>query len=794
MIDCAVHLRWQDTGKVWHQTDLYRHGNDVQLVDPPQGDEPLRFRFVRKQHGFEMRLYLSPAEPMRLETLWIELPHPVKQGSKVLVHGFQSWSENGVWSTEEERKSLAPIYGPVLRFYGLDGFGDYRFIPYDDDAGEFHSHLFASIQQDSGDKVSAFLDSEKTQDFFGSTEEDLAYGVFRFRDDAVTFERDVEGMVVLPGGHLGGVAQVLRNELEPNSLPSAFDHVGGLGLCVAGVYGARGKLFDCLEEWRPLQAPGLRIYGNAADKSGIDLGTSESGWTSWYLHYNKIDQKTIMDNLASIREAGAPTLYHQIDDGYQASIGDWLRVVPGFSNGLADLSRHIKENGRQPGIWIAPFLASSKSETYREHPDWLARRRDHDTWLWDPAIKAFSSGHDKVPAPGTQRSVTRRDYEESMSTAPKPRRPRVAARLPLWKSPAFGLDILNPEVRNHIAHVLKSLVAEYGFSMIKADFLFAVGLESREGMTRAALTSLALQLLRHWTAGAKLLLCGVPIGPALGRGDYTRVGSDVGDWDDKTLAGVRFQERVSTRNSIRDSAVRVLLAGRGFKNDPDVSILRSHDTKLNETEKETLWLVNQCLGQLQFTSDDASRLQAPEKHRFISQFPLQNRSIVRWRMSGDLILIDLAVGSEHREFRLAVNTSDEDRSIPLYEGASIHARWWIPARGEEKVSDALWKSANAANFVLPPHASVLLISLHAEPEDDEICKVLWSEDHLFPGASYSGVETNTVAKAFDLNRAAVSLVVAVASGSLSKGVPDGFSDLGVRIGAWAILKRSKVIR
>ena len=66
----------------------------------------------------------------------------------------------------------------------------------------------------------------------------------------------------------------------------------------------------------------------------------------------------------------------QIDDGYQADIGDWLSVNEKFPRGMQWLASEIKSAGYIPGIWLAPFLLSEHSKTLAEHPEFVTRMPD----------------------------------------------------------------------------------------------------------------------------------------------------------------------------------------------------------------------------------------------------------------------------------------------------------------------------------------------------------------------------------------------------------------------------------
>ena len=67
--------------------------------------------------------------------------------------------------------------------------------------------------------------------------------------------------------------------------------------------------------------------------------------------------------------------YIQIDEGYQRSHGDW-EGNERFPHGMKWLAERIKAYGFKPGLWIAPYVISERSDVFRQHPDWLVHRRD----------------------------------------------------------------------------------------------------------------------------------------------------------------------------------------------------------------------------------------------------------------------------------------------------------------------------------------------------------------------------------------------------------------------------------
>src|SRR5690606_5033796 len=110
--------------------------------------------------------------------------------------------------------------------------------------------------------------------------------------------------------------------------------------------------------------------------------------------------------------------------------------------------------------------------------------------------------------------------------------------------------------------------------------------------------------------------------------DYCRIGNDAHlGWEFKILKGLHAQERPSTVSTLQNTIYRQVLSGKFFQNDPDVFILRDRKTKLTATQQYTMFLLNQLLGELLFSSDYIADYTTTQKEMFLSEFPLRGRSI-----------------------------------------------------------------------------------------------------------------------------------------------------------------------
>ena len=303
------------------------------------------------------------------------------------------------------------------------------------------------------------------------------------------------------------------------------------------------------------------------------------GFTSWYRHYADIDEDCLLHDLqaasrffesAKPQNMPAVTRLFQIDDGY-CSVGDWLDVdSEKFPSGIEPLADRIRAEGFLPGLWLAPFVCSVESRLFREHPEWLLR---------DTAGNIVpTSCH--------------------------------------WGG-AYALDTRNVEVRSYVLEVLQTVTAEWGFGLLKLDFLYGACMIAHDGLNRGELMADALRLIRTGVGDETLVLgCGVPLGSAFGQVDYCRIGCDVGlDWDNKVYMRALHRERVSTKNSLGNTYGRAPLDGRAFGNDPDVFFLRS-DVKLSETQRDELLFAAADLGSVLLTSDDMGTWSDGAKERY----------------------------------------------------------------------------------------------------------------------------------------------------------------------------------
>ena len=285
-----------------------------------------------------------------------------------------------------------------------------------------------------------------------------------------------------------------------------------------------------------------------------------AGYTSWYNYFQKIDQKIIYRDLDAMDPIQEHANIFQIDDGYETFVGDWLDPNPEkFPDGMKAVADRVHAKGYMAGIWIAPFSVQIKSRTFREHPDWVIRDEKGK-----PVLGCVGWGG------------------------------------------AYTLDIYNPEVREYIKHFFDVILNDWGYDLVKLDFLYSECMFPRNNKTRGTIMCEAMEFLRECCGDKLILGCGVPLGASFGLVDACRISCDV----DLSYKGKIYNtlhvnnEIMSAQNAMNNSIFRRQLNGRVFTNDPDVFFLRYSNLKFTMEQKYLLGFINHICGDVLFVSDN----------------------------------------------------------------------------------------------------------------------------------------------------------------------------------------------
>ncbi|WP_424949640.1 glycoside hydrolase family 36 protein [Deinococcus sp.] len=423
--------------------------------------------------------------------------------TRVLINGFQSWSE------AEVQPLTAAQARPTFVWMQEHGH-DPAFLP-SGQAGVWRSHtLIALVRPDGGGFVGHSLDESRSY---------------------AHWEARAEG---------GQVALTLT--VEGPAIPLVFTETGDV---IGAVEELSAQLARNMAARTP---PPLRV------------------WCSWYSYYRTVTLGHMLGNAQLSRDHALPFDVFQLDDGFQADLGDWTLPAPSFGGHARDLPAALGALGYQAGLWLAPFLAGPDSELFRAHPDWMLKGQDG---------------------------------------------------LPLlignnWGGPYHGLDTTHPAVLDWLRELAREVVG-WGYSYLKLDFLFAGALPGARhdpGKTRAEAYRMGLAALREG-AGSEtfLLLCGAPLASSIGYADAMRTGPDVSPiWDDDSRrVWLHDATGPAARNALHTALSR-WYQHAWYQPDPDVMIARDALTLLSRTERHTLTGLLDVVGGLRASSDPIDML------------------------------------------------------------------------------------------------------------------------------------------------------------------------------------------
>lgn len=449
---------------------------------------------------------IFPVHNETIEEIRADVKVDVADEEKIFMNGYQTWTTCPEYSRDDRIRGLHGIPRPLVRRYAFDGYSDYHFTDYPYTKGILHGFSWCYFRRGGFYRL------------FASLSEKNGYTQFLYNDE--------EGIL-----HITKDCKGLKADGDFEALD---------------LYYAEGSETEVFDTWFAMM--GIRPL---TDKK-------IAGYSSWYNRYQDISEETIREDLEGCKKIFEKGDLFQIDDGWEPFVGDWLTCdETKFPAGMKAMADQIHEAGFEAGLWLAPFAAEEKSDTFRSHPDWFIKDENG----------LFKAGSN-------------------------------------W-SGFYCLDIDNPEVIDYLEKVFSRVFDEWGFDLVKLDFLYCAAVYGTENETRAGRMIRACDLLRRLCGSHPVLGCGVPVMPAFGKFEYCRISCDVTlDWDDKAYMHLIHRERPSTKNAVANILSRKALNGRAYLSDPDVFFLRTDNCSLTERQKYSLAVLDALSGGVFLTSDD----------------------------------------------------------------------------------------------------------------------------------------------------------------------------------------------
>ncbi len=325
------------------------------------------------------------------------------------------------------------------------------------------------------------------------------------------------------------------------------------------------------------------------------------GYTSWYNYYQNINEKIILRDLEAISEKTDKVNTFQIDDGYQTSVGDWLSInKTKFPNGMKPIVEKIHAKGWQAGLWLAPFGAQKGSKLASEHSNWLIKGKNGKPIMVGANWGGF-----------------------------------------------YAIDIDNKDARAYIKNVFDTVLNDWGFDLVKLDFLYATAVVPLHNKTRGQLAYESIDFLRECVGDKQILGCGVQQMPCFGKVEYMRIGADMDlGWKHKFFRNLTHREDVSTPNAIHNSVYRRCLNNRAFLCDPDVFLLRRSNIKFTFEQQKVLAKFIKLFGSVLFMSDNVQEYDDEQMAVFNDTLADDDMQIVAINETNNKLFIDYTQNGE----------------------------------------------------------------------------------------------------------------------------------------------------
>ncbi len=445
---------------------------------------------------------------------------------------------------------------------------------------------------------------------FGFTSCRRFVGRFHLRPDSIEVALDTEGLALGPG-----------ESWELESL-----------LCLKGP--DRAALLDLLAGEMNTNHPRLAFE------------PVPTGWCSWYCYGPMVTKYHVTANLEAVEKLGLPLKYIQIDDGYQAAMGDWLDTGKAFGGGIRDVLKDIRTANREPAIWVAPFVAEENSKVFKEHPEWFIK---------DDAGKPLRS--DTVTFGG-------------------------------WRlGPWYALDGTHPGAQQHLESVFRTMRNEWGCSYFKLDANFWGAMHGGRfhdpKATRVEAYRRGMAAVLRGAGDGFILGCNHPLWPSLGLIHGSRSSGDISrSWN-------TFQ------HTARENFHRNWQNGSLWWNDPDCALLTG---KLPENEYQFHASVMFASGGMLLSGDNLTML-PPERLEMLRKLLPPTGKAAKFRDDSLEIGVIEDKGALHVCF---FNWGESSRTLSYPLAQPMRARdFW---KGEElgAVTEALEVKD------LPPHSARII--------------------------------------------------------------------------------------
>lgn len=297
---------------------------------------------------------------------------------------------------------------------------------------------------------------------------------------------------------------------------------------------------------------------NKAKRFGSRNANNLAVFCTWYYYGLTVSYDDVRRNLNLIKEKKLPFDVFQIDEGWEKTLGEWERNEK-FPIPMEDVAQEIKDAGYIPGIWTSPFVAKETATVWKEHPDWILRRRNNEAAIFHMNDTTY-----------------------------------------------YIFDITNSATWDYFEKLYHKLTFEWGYTYHKLDFTRASvivcdGVYHDDTITLAQAYTQAVRAIRRGMGeDSYFLMCGGLYDPLIGIVDAQRTGSDVLSMWSSNIN----KDGKTAPFTIKQSLLRYYM-NEWWNNDPDALMIRINPEMerglrltyglLNDDEVKTV-VLNQLTG------------------------------------------------------------------------------------------------------------------------------------------------------------------------------------------------------
>jgi len=317
---------------------------------------------------------------------------------------------------------------------------------------------------------------------------------------------------------------------------------------------------------------------------GARTGKKPSVFCTWYYYGLTVTWQDVQTNLEKIQQYHLPFDVFQIDEGWEATLGQW-EPNSKFPLSMKEAAQHIRQAGLTPGIWTSPFVASEWADVWKEHPEWMLRDQQGNPCLF-----------------------------------------------PMNDTVYCVFDITHPGTWLYFEELYRKLTFDWGYTYHKLDFtraavIYENAVHYDRHITLAQAYYQAVAAIRRGMgADSYFLMCGGLYDPIIGLVDAQRTGSDVlSMWFSNINKGGK-----TAPYTIKQSLLRYYM-NHWWDNDPDALMVRRNEVMerdlrltyglLTDDEVKTVTLNQFISGGLVCTTEPLDQIEPDRLHQLRHVLP-----------------------------------------------------------------------------------------------------------------------------------------------------------------------------